>query len=114
LDTEPAAATTAGTQALLLDRLDELAAKQDEIRAMLIELQRPPTSSCRRDPGPGGGPAGGMDDRVGSPLAIEALWESSQPYGPMPRRITSSLPRRLMGSRPYMLFLADPGEGAIT
>jgi hypothetical protein len=55
-----------------------------------------------------------MDDRVGSPLAIEALWESSQPYGPMPRRITSSLPRRLMGSRPYMLFLADPGEGAIT
>jgi len=27
----------------LLDRLDELAAKQDEIRAMLIELQRPPT-----------------------------------------------------------------------
>jgi hypothetical protein len=32
-------------QALLLDRLDELAAKQDEIRAMLIELQRPPTSN---------------------------------------------------------------------
>jgi hypothetical protein len=29
----------------LLDRLDELAAKQDEIRAMLIELQRPPTNS---------------------------------------------------------------------
>jgi hypothetical protein len=29
----------------LLDRLDELAAKQDEIRTMLIELQRPPTSS---------------------------------------------------------------------
>jgi hypothetical protein len=29
----------------LLDRLDELAAKQDEIRAMLIQLQRPPTSS---------------------------------------------------------------------
>jgi voltage-gated potassium channel len=46
VDTEPAAATTAGTQALLLDRLDELAAKPDEIRAMLIELQRPPTSSC--------------------------------------------------------------------
>ena len=45
VDTEPAAATTADTQAALLDRLDELAAKQDEIRAMLIELQRPPTSS---------------------------------------------------------------------
>ena len=42
---EPPAAGTADTQALLLDRLDELAAKQDEIRAMLIELQRPPTSS---------------------------------------------------------------------
>jgi hypothetical protein len=40
------AATTAGTQALLLDRLDELAAKRDEIRAVLIELQRPPTGSC--------------------------------------------------------------------
>jgi voltage-gated potassium channel len=46
VDTDPAAAMTAGTQALLLDRLDELAAKQDEIRAMLIEMQRPPTSSC--------------------------------------------------------------------
>jgi hypothetical protein len=45
VDTEPGAATTADTQAALLDRLDELAAKQDEIRAMLIELQRPPTSS---------------------------------------------------------------------
>jgi hypothetical protein len=45
VDTERAAATTADTQAALLDRLDELAAKQDEIRAMLIELQRPPTSS---------------------------------------------------------------------
>jgi voltage-gated potassium channel len=45
MDTEPAAATTADTQAALLDRLDELAAKQDEIRAMLIELQRPPTGS---------------------------------------------------------------------
>ena len=33
LDVEPAAATTADSQALLLDRLDELAAKQDEIRA---------------------------------------------------------------------------------
>jgi voltage-gated potassium channel len=43
VDVEPAAATTTHTQALLLDRLDELAAKQDEIRAMLIELQRPPT-----------------------------------------------------------------------
>jgi len=42
---EPATATTADSQAPLLDRLDELAAKQDEIRAMLIELQRPPTSS---------------------------------------------------------------------
>ena len=42
---EPAAATTVDSQAPLLDRLDELAAKQDEIRAMLIELQRPPTSS---------------------------------------------------------------------
>jgi voltage-gated potassium channel len=45
VDVEPAAATTADTQALLLDRLDELAAKQDEIRAMLIELQQPPTRS---------------------------------------------------------------------
>jgi hypothetical protein len=45
VDTEPATATTADMQALLLDRLDELAAKQDEIRAMLIELQRPPTSN---------------------------------------------------------------------
>ena len=33
----PAPATTADSQAPLLDRLDELAAKQDEIRAMLIE-----------------------------------------------------------------------------
>ena len=44
-DVETAAATTADSQALLLDRLDELAAKQDEIRAMLVELQHPPTSS---------------------------------------------------------------------
>jgi voltage-gated potassium channel len=44
MDVEPTAAMTAGTQALLLDRLDELAAKQDEIRAMLIEFQRPPTT----------------------------------------------------------------------
>jgi hypothetical protein len=29
----------------LLDRLDQLAAKQDEIRAMLIELERPPNSN---------------------------------------------------------------------
>jgi hypothetical protein len=36
---------TADTQALFLDRVDELAATQGEIRAMLIELQRPPTSS---------------------------------------------------------------------
>jgi hypothetical protein len=42
---EPSNATTADTQALFLDRLDELAASQGEIRAMLIELQRPPTSS---------------------------------------------------------------------
>jgi voltage-gated potassium channel len=41
----PAAATTADMPAPLLDRLDEFAAKQDEIRAMLIELQRPPTRS---------------------------------------------------------------------
>ena len=41
---EPTAAGTADTQVLLLDRLDELAAKQDEIRAMLIELERPPTT----------------------------------------------------------------------
>ena len=42
---EPSDARTADTQALFLDRLDELAARQGEIRAMLIELQRPPTSS---------------------------------------------------------------------
>jgi hypothetical protein len=45
VDVEPAAATTADSQAPLLDRLDELAAQEDEIRAMLTELQRPPTSS---------------------------------------------------------------------
>ena len=44
-DVETAAATTADSQALLLRRLDELAAKQDEIRAMLIKLQQPPISS---------------------------------------------------------------------
>ena len=45
VDVEPTAATTtADTQDRLLDRLDELAAKQDEIRAMVIELQRPPTT----------------------------------------------------------------------
>jgi len=44
-DVETAAATTADSQAQLLDRLNELAAKQDEIRAMLVELQHPPTSS---------------------------------------------------------------------
>jgi voltage-gated potassium channel len=42
---EPSDATTADPQALLLDRFDELAAGQGEIRAILIELQRPPTSS---------------------------------------------------------------------
>jgi hypothetical protein len=47
VDVEPAAATTADAQALLLDRLDEPAAKQDEIRAMLIELQRPATGDRR-------------------------------------------------------------------
>ena len=44
-DVETAATTTADSQAQLLDRLNELAAKQDEIRAMLVELQHPPTSS---------------------------------------------------------------------
>jgi voltage-gated potassium channel len=44
-DGEPGAATTADSQAPLLDRLDDLAEKQDEIRAILIELRRPPTSS---------------------------------------------------------------------
>ena len=42
---EPSDATSADMQALFLDRLDELAASQGEIRAMLIELQRPPTRS---------------------------------------------------------------------
>ena len=45
VDVDPPAAMTADLQAPLLDRLDELAAKQDEIRAMLSELQRPPTSA---------------------------------------------------------------------
>ena len=45
VDFEPPAAMTADLQAPLLDRLDELAARQDEIRAMLSELQRPPTST---------------------------------------------------------------------
>jgi hypothetical protein len=45
VDTQPAAATTADRQALLVDRLDDLAAKQDEIRTVLIELQQPPTSN---------------------------------------------------------------------
>ena len=44
-DVEPAAVTAADPQAGLLDRLDELAAKQDEIRTMLLDLQQPPTSS---------------------------------------------------------------------
>jgi hypothetical protein len=42
---EASEATTADPQALFLDRLDELAPRQGEIRTMLIELQRPPTSS---------------------------------------------------------------------
>jgi voltage-gated potassium channel len=45
VDVEPAGAVTADPQAPLLDRLDQLDAKQDEIRVMLIELQRPPNSS---------------------------------------------------------------------
>ena len=45
VDVDLAPARTADSQAALLDRLDDLAAKQDEIHAMLIELQRPPTSS---------------------------------------------------------------------
>jgi hypothetical protein len=45
VDLEPAAVTVADAQAGLLDRLDELAAKQDEIRAILLELQHPPASS---------------------------------------------------------------------
>jgi voltage-gated potassium channel len=45
VDVEPAAVVAADPQAPLLDRLDQLAAKQEEIRAMLIELQRPPNSS---------------------------------------------------------------------
>ena len=45
VDFESPAAMTADLQAPLLDRLDELAARQDEIRAMLSELQRPPTST---------------------------------------------------------------------
>ena len=38
------AAADRGSQAALLDRLDELAAQQDEIRALLIALQRPTPS----------------------------------------------------------------------
>jgi len=45
VDVEITAATTAGTRAMLVDRLDELAAKQDESRALPVELQHPPTSS---------------------------------------------------------------------
>jgi hypothetical protein len=41
---EAAAGPTADSHATLLDRLDELAAQQDEIRALLIALQRPTTS----------------------------------------------------------------------
>ena len=45
VDVEPAAVTAADAQAGLLNRLDELTAKQDEIRAMLLELRQPPTSN---------------------------------------------------------------------
>ena len=41
---EAAAGPTADSHATLLDRLDELAAQQDEIRALLIALQRPTAS----------------------------------------------------------------------
>jgi voltage-gated potassium channel len=44
VDPESRAVTATDAQAGLLDRLDELAAKQDEIRAMLLQLQQPPTS----------------------------------------------------------------------
>jgi hypothetical protein len=45
MDVEPAAATTAERQARLLEGLHELAAKQNELRAMLIELQQRPNNS---------------------------------------------------------------------
>jgi voltage-gated potassium channel len=45
VDVEPAAVTDADDLSQLLNRLDEMAAKQDEIRAILLELQKPPTSS---------------------------------------------------------------------
>jgi voltage-gated potassium channel len=41
---EVAAGTTADSQATLLNRLDDLATQQDELRALLIALQRPTTS----------------------------------------------------------------------
>jgi voltage-gated potassium channel len=44
-DVEPADVTAADPQAELWDRLNELTAKQDEIRAILLNLQQPPTSS---------------------------------------------------------------------
>jgi hypothetical protein len=39
--TAVAGAATTDLQAALLERLDELAAQQDEIRALLVALQRP-------------------------------------------------------------------------
>ncbi len=45
VEVEPAAVTVADAQAGLLERLDKMAAKQDEIRAILLELQKPPTST---------------------------------------------------------------------
>jgi voltage-gated potassium channel len=42
---EPATVTATDAPAGLLDRLDEMAAKQDDIRAMLLEMHKPPTSS---------------------------------------------------------------------
>jgi voltage-gated potassium channel len=43
VDVTTAAGTTADPQGALLERLDELAAQQDEIRTLLIALQRPTT-----------------------------------------------------------------------
>jgi voltage-gated potassium channel len=44
-DVEPADVTAADPQAEFWDRLNELTAKQDEIRAILLNLQQPPTSN---------------------------------------------------------------------
>jgi voltage-gated potassium channel len=51
-DATPTAATTTGTttadeRSTLVDRLDELAAQQHEIRAMLVDLRRPPAGGSR-------------------------------------------------------------------